>query len=274
WLFFLILFANRFANTMDSFDDRISVVPSRLKFFYGVNALFLLLIFVFPLITPVVSILSFASFAWRLTTFKKENWEDESKVSFITKFAIIIASLVPIFCTVTILPEFLNLPLFLWSTLWVPNLDLIFTISYSLFTALAIGSLIILFSNRGISEYEQLYEDSTQKKSFLNVKILEIFLFGFFMFLDLYNYTIIQLFYWAGFIIIIFTSLVNYVQGKSKYRGFKSHFVGYLIAVVFIGSNVVFSNEAISGFLRLWSLLISAIVYIFVLFYTFLTIED
>ena len=274
WLFFLILFANRFANTMDSFDDRISVVPSRLKFFYGVNALFLLLIFVFPLITPIVSILSFASFAWRVATFKKENWEDDSKVSFITKLAMIIASLVPIFCTVTITPDFLDLPLFLWNTLWVPNLDLIFTISYSLFTALAIGSLIILFSNKGISEYEQLYEDSTQKKSFLNVKILEIFLFGFFMFLDLYDYAIIQLFYWAGFIIIIFTSLVNYGQGKSKYKGFKSHFVGYLIAVVFIGSNVVFSNEAISGFLRLWSLLISAIVYIFVLFYTFLTIED
>ncbi|TFF89780.1 MAG: hypothetical protein EU548_06395, partial [Promethearchaeota archaeon] len=30
WLFFLVLFANRFANTMESFDDKISVVPSRL----------------------------------------------------------------------------------------------------------------------------------------------------------------------------------------------------------------------------------------------------
>jgi hypothetical protein len=274
WLFFLILFANRLANAMDSFDEKIDVVPSRLKFFYGINALYLLIIFVLPLVTPLISILSFASFAWRLTTFKKESWEEDSKVSFITKLAMVLASIIPIFCTITIIPEYLDLPLFLWNTIWVPNLDLLFTISYSLFTSLAIGSLIILFSNRGISEYEQLYVDSTQKRSFAGVKILEVFLFGFFLFLDYYDYAIIQLFYWAGFIIIIFTSLVNYVQGKSKYGSFKSHFVGYLIAAIFIGSNVVFSNETVSEFLRVWSLLLSAILYIFVLFYTFLTIED
>jgi len=274
WLFFLILFANRLSNAIDSFDEKIGVVPSRLKFFYGINALYLLIIFVLPLVTPIISILSFASFAWHLTTFKKESWEEDSKVSFITKLSIVLASIIPIFCTITIIPEYLDLPLFLWNTIWVPNLDLLFTISYSLFTSLAFGSLIILFANKGISEYEQLYVDSTQKRSFANVKILEVFLFGFFLFLDLYNYTIIQLFYWAGFIIIIFTSLVNYVQGKSKYGSFKSHFVGYFIAMIFIGSNVVFSNETVSEFLRVWSLLLSAILYIFVLFYTFLTIED
>ena len=274
WLFFLILFANRFANTMESFDDKISVVPSRLKFFYGINALYILFIFLFPIITPFISVLSFASFAWRLTTFKKESWEDDSKVSLFTKIFMVIAALVPIFCTISILPEFFDLPIFLWTEVWLPNVDLLFTISYSLFTALAIGSLIILFSNDGISEYEQLFTDPSQKKKFWNVKILEIFLFGFFMFLDLYDYDIIQLFYWAGFGIIIFTSIVNYIRGKSKYGSFKSHFFGYFIAAVFIGSNVVFSSEEISVFLRVWSLIISAILYIIVLFYTFATIEE
>jgi hypothetical protein len=274
WLFFLILFANRFANTMESFDDKISVVPSRLKFFYGINALYILFIFVFPVITPFISILSFASFAWRLTTFKKESWEDDLKVSLFTKIFMVIAALVPVFCTISILPEFFDLPIFLWTVVWLPNVDLLFTISYSLFTALAIGSLIILFSNDGISEYEQIFTDPSQKKKFWNVKILEVFLFGFFMFLDLYNYDIIQLFYWAGFGIIIFTSIVNYIRGKSKYGSFKSHFFGYFIAAIFIGSNVVFSSEEISVFLRVWSLLISAILYIIVLFYTFATIEE
>jgi hypothetical protein len=274
WLFFLILFANRFANTMESFDDKISVVPSRLKFFYGINALYILFIFVFPVITPFISILSFASFAWRLTTFKKESWEDDLKVSLFTKIFMVIAAFIPVFCTISILPEFFDLPIFLWTVVWLPNVDLLFTISYSLFTALAIGSLIILFSNDGISEYEQLFSDPSQKKKFWNVKILEVFLFGFFMFLDLYNYDIIQLFYWAGFGIIIFTSIVNYIRGKSKYGSFKSHFFGYFIAAIFIGSNVVFSSEEISVFLRVWSLLISAILYIIVLFYTFATIEE
>ena len=81
WLFFLGLFANRFANTMESFDEKISVVPSRLKFFYGINAVYILFIFVFPIVTPFISVLSFASFAWRLATFRKESWEEDSGVS-------------------------------------------------------------------------------------------------------------------------------------------------------------------------------------------------
>ncbi|MFW9825312.1 MAG: hypothetical protein ACFFE4_20385, partial [Candidatus Thorarchaeota archaeon] len=146
WLFFLILFADRFANTFDEFDKTISVVPSRLKFFYGINAIYILFIFIFPLITPVVSVLSFASFAWRLTTFRKKRWEEDTKISKITWIMMGIASILPLFCAAIILPEYFVLANFLWNIIWVPNLDLLFTISYSLFTALAIGSLIILFS--------------------------------------------------------------------------------------------------------------------------------
>jgi len=274
WLFFLILFMNRFANTMDSFDEKISVVPSRLKFFYGINAVYIIFIFVLPIITPFISVLSFASFAWRLTTFRKESWEDDSKISFLTKFIMVLAALVPIFCTVSIIPEFLELPLFLWNNIWLEVIDYLFIISYSLFTALSIGSLIILFSNSGISEYEQLFADTTQKKSFAQVKVLEVFLFGFFLFLDLYNFPIIDLIYTAGLVIVIFTYIVNMIRGKSKYGSFKSYFVGYLIAAVFIGSNVILTNAELSSFLRTWSLLISAILYIFILLYTFITIED
>jgi MFS family permease len=259
---------------MDSFDDKISVVPSRLKFFYGINAVYILFIFVFPLITPFISILSFASFAWRLTTFRKEGWEDDSQTSLFTKIVMVIASLIPIFCTVSIIPEFLELPLFLWNNIWLEIIEYLFVISYSLFTALSIGSLIILFSNSGISEYEQLFADNKQKKSFANVKVLEVFLFGFFLFLDLYNFPIIDLIYTAGLVIVIFTYIVNMIRGKSKYGSFKSYFVGYFIAAVFIGSNVILTSTEVSSFLRTWSLLISAILYIFILFYTFITIED
>ncbi|MFX1455514.1 MAG: hypothetical protein ACFFDB_09100 [Promethearchaeota archaeon] len=273
WLFFLILFAGRFANTFDEFDRTISVVPSRLKFFYGINAIYILFIFIFPLITPIISILSFASFAWRLTTFRKKRWEEDTKISTFTWIMMGIASILPLFCSVIILPEYLVLANFLWNIIWVPNLDLLFTISYSLFTALAIGSLIILFSNAGISEYEQTIFDSKQENKFWNVKILELFLFGIFLVLDLYDFAVIEFFYLAGFVIIIFTSIVNFFRGKSKYQDFKSHFIGYLIAAVFIGSNVVFTTSEISSFLRVWSLVISAILYIFVFFYTFLKLE-
>ena len=152
-------------------------------------------------------------------------------------------------------------------------LPYLFSISYSLFTSLAIGSFILLVYNSGISEYEQLWVDSSKKESVWNIKILEIFLFGFFLFLDLYEYDIIDLFYIVGFILIIITSIVNFFQGKSKVKSFKSHLFGYLIAAIFIGSNVLFSTAELSGFLRIWTLVLSAVLYIFVFFYTFYKAE-
>ncbi len=270
WLFFLILFVNRLANTLDDFDKTISVVPSRLKFFYGINAVYILFIFIFPIITPIIAVLSFASFAWRLTTFRKKRWEEDTKVSLITWIMIGVFAILPTFCGIIVLPEFLTLALFLWRVIWVPHLDILFTISYSLFTALAIGSFVLLFLNSGISEYEQLFEESSKKQRFWNVKILEIGLFGFFLFLDFGEYDVINLFYIAGFVFIILTSIINFFQGKMKIVSFKSHLFGYIIAAIFIGSNVIFSTTEISGFLRVWSLIISAVLYIIVFFYTFL----
>ena len=280
WVFFLILFANRLANALDSFNEKIDVVPSRMKFFYGINAIYLLFIFIFPLITPIISILSFASFAWRLSTYRKEDWEDDTSISFFTKLLMAIFALVPIFCTISIIHQYLNLSIFLWNNIWIQILPYLFIFSYSLFTALAIGSLVILLSNSGISDYEQFYSfNPSKKQKFWKVKILELFLFGLFLYMDvnrylgLYNYDVVDVFYFAGFIIIILTSIVNYIAGKSEYKDFKGHFLGYLVAVVFIGSNVIFSSAEISEFLRVWSLVLTAIIYIFILIYTFLTSE-
>ncbi|HDZ17372.1 hypothetical protein LCGC14_0599850 [marine sediment metagenome] len=276
WLFFLILFINRFASTIDNFDKLVSVVPSRLKFFYGLNAIIILFIFVFPIITPIISILSFASFAWRLTTFKKEAWDDDSEVKFITKFMMVLASIIPIFCTISVIPQFIVLASFLWNDIWLPLLPSILGISYSLFTALAIGALVILFYNSGISEYEQFYAEPSKKQRLWNVKLLELVLFIFFLTLDIFKFDVIYFFYMAGFVIIIFTSIINFLQGKSKIKNFKSHFLGYLIAAVFIGSNVLFSPIAseFADILSALSLIISAILYIFVFFYTFIRLEE
>ena len=168
-----------------------------------------------------------------------------------------------------VVSQFFVLASFLWNRIWLPLLPYLFIISYSLFTALAIGSFVLLFYNSGISEYEQFWSESSKKQRFWNIKILEIILFAFFLFLDLGDFEVINLFYIAGFLFIIIISIVNFIQGKAKVKGFKSHIFGYLIATVFIGSNVLFTTEEFSELLRIWSLLISAILYIFVFFYTF-----
>ncbi|MBD3254719.1 MAG: hypothetical protein GF383_06480 [Candidatus Lokiarchaeota archaeon] len=274
WFFFLVLFANRFSETIDSMDKVVGVVPLRLKFFFGLNALFILLIFVFPLITPLIAILSFASMAWRLTTFRKKSW-DESDVSVFTKFLMVAASILPIFCTICIIPEYFRLALFLWNRIWLPLLEYIYITSYCLCTALAIGSFFILIANKGVSEYEQIYYHPDELKVNLTyIKVFEFFLFLFFLFLALLSLDLILLFYYAGFVIVAIVSIVNFISGRRRNRKFKGHVLGYLLAAVFMGSNLLLFNEALAEVIQLWSLVISAALFILVFFITFFKIEE
>ncbi|MHA1492092.1 MAG: hypothetical protein ACTSRI_20870 [Promethearchaeota archaeon] len=273
WFFFLILFANRFSETIESIDKITSVVPTRLMMFFGLTAIYILFIFVFPLITPIISILSFTSMAWRLTTYKKKSWDD-SGVSFITKLTMALSAILPIFCFICILPDYLKLAAFLWEDIWLPLLDWIYIFSYCLCTALAIGSLFILLSNSGISEYEQFYVDSSKSKSIMHIKIAELFLFVFFLFLAVNKFEIIDFFYTMGFVIVVLVAIVNFFQGKKKISSFKSHILGYILAAVFMGSNLLIFTVEISELLSYWSLLLSAALFIFAFFYTFLTLDD
>ncbi|MHA1688448.1 MAG: hypothetical protein ACTSYC_12155 [Promethearchaeota archaeon] len=273
WLFFLILFASRFAETIDLMDKTVGIIPLRLKIFYGINALFILFVFVFPLITPVISILSFASLAWRLTTFKKEMWEDTG-TSFLTKFTMVFFSLLPIFCTICIIPDYLDLPLFLWNTVWIPLTIYVYKFSYALCTALAIGSFLVLLAYRGVSEYEQLFTTPSESKSMMHVKIFEFIFFIFLFILALYDFAVVDFFYYLGFFIVVLVSIVNFFSGKAKMKKFKGHVFGYILAAIFMGSNFFLFNPELSEAISLWSLVALATIFITIFFYTFFTLED
>jgi len=277
WMYFLFLFSNRTANSIDMMDKTIGVVPLRLKFFYGLNAIFILLIFIYPLITPVVSVLSFASLAWRLTTFRRDEWDSQSKTSRLTKITIIIAIILPIVCGIIIIPEMITLSLFLWSNIWVPLLDYIYIFSRTLCTALAFGSLIILFKRSGVSEYEQFYMQQDDRSFLIGVKVFDIFLFLGFAFLEWFQIEIINFFYYAGFVIVCFVAFANLIKGKMEDRSFKSYILGYLIAIVFMGSSLSYDIDPLfelGNTIKILSLLLSAIIFILILFITFLKLED
>ncbi|MFX1274337.1 MAG: hypothetical protein ACFFBP_01975 [Promethearchaeota archaeon] len=277
WLYFLILFANRFSITIDSMEKTINIIPLRLKIFYGINAMFILFIFGFPLVTPIISILSFASMVWQLTTIRKKNWDEKSKAPKITLILMAISAFLPVFCTVSIALDYLKLPIFL-GTLWITFLiDNIYTFSYCLCTSLAIGSLFILLANRGVSEYEQFLVEPRQEKTFFYIAILEIGLLVFFLFLAFNEeiFPIINFFYYTGFVIVLLVSVVNYFSGKNQSKKFSSHVFGYILAAIFMGSNLIigFSPE-ISDFMRNTSLIILATIFILVFLYTFMMIEE
>jgi len=273
WLFFLILFANRFSKTIESMDKTVGIIPLRLKIFYGINALFILFIFVFPLITPVIAVLSFASIAWHMTTYRKKSWDD-SGVSFLTKFTMVLFSALPIFCTVCIITTYLDLPIFLWNNVWLPIRDYVFTFSYCLCTALAIGSLFILLANRGVSEYEQLFADPDKIKSMGHVKIFELVFFVILFVLALYKFEIVPFFYYAGFVIVVLVSIVNYFSGKSKTQKFSGHIFGYILAGIFMSSNFFLFNPEVSLFLSNWTWVALAAIFIIIFVITFIRFEE
>ena len=277
WLLFLLLFANRLAETLESMDKTIRVVPMRLKFFFGVNALVILFIFVFPAITPFVSALIFMSLAWRLTTFRKQDWSD-SKTSFGTKFLMGVFSILPIFCGVSVLPNYFTLAAFLWQSLWLPLLDWVLVISYCLSTSLAIGSLFVLRANSYVSEYEQLYEFPEDNKTMTHIKVVEVIFFIFLLTLAYYKFNVVSLFYNLGFLILLIVYMVNFFSGKLKNKSFKGYLLGYILAGVFMGSNFLFSTNLInlefSKMLQVWSLAISALLFIVVFFYTFIRMDE
>lgn len=279
WFYFIALFANRFSEAIDSMEKTTNIIPLRLKVFYGMNAVFVLFVFVFPLITPLIAILSFASMMWQATTFRKSSFDDNQKIPIITWIFVVIAALLPIFCTVSIAPEYFKLPIHLFNDIWIPLLEDIFIFSYCLCTALAFGSLFVLIANRGVSEYEQLWSDPKTDQTSLYIGIFEVLLTIGFMILayahrETGNYEIIDLFYNTGFVIVIFVSIVNFFTGKSKSKKFSSHIMGYLLAAIFMGSNLIIDNIALSEFLKVISLSVLAAVFIIVFLYTFVTMEE
>ncbi|MFX1236278.1 MAG: hypothetical protein ACFFAS_02085 [Promethearchaeota archaeon] len=279
WFYFLILFANRFAESIDSMEKTTNIIPLRLKIFYGMNAVFVLFVFAFPLITPLIAVLSFASMMWQATTFRKSSFDENQKIPLITWILAVIASLLPIFCTVSIVPEYLKLPILLFNDVWIPMLEHVFIFSYSLCTALAIGSLFVLIANRGVSEYEQFWSDPKADRTNLYIAILEGLLTGGLLLLayaheETGEYEIIDLFYNLGFFIVLFVSIVNYFSGKGRSGKFSSHLVGYILAAVFMGSNMLIFSIELSEFLRVISLSVLAAIFIIVFLYTFVKLEE
>ncbi len=281
WLFFLILFSDRFAKTLDSMDHTVSFIPLRLKLFYGIVSIIFMFILVFPLITPIVSVLSFMSMAWRLTTYKKEDWEN-TDISFFTKFFMGVAAILPLFCSIIIIPQYLILATSLINFMWQTPIffghtliQALITFSYSLCTALAIGSFFILLANKGVSEYEQLYPDAKQNRSIWHIRLLELGLTGFFLYLSYGGFQdIAQFFYYTGFVVVVLVSIINYFSGKQKSKKFSGHVFGYILAALFMGSSLLTFNVTLSSTFSIIMLIILAGIFIFVFIYTFLKIEE
>jgi len=273
WLYFMILFKNRIALTIDSMERVTSIIPLRLKIFYGLIALVVLFIFIIPLITPFISIISFMSMAWQASTRKHEFGASEGSPWY-TKVLMVLFVIIPIFCTIAILPEYIILSNFISARIWEPLIEHVYTFSYCLCTALAVGSLFFLFENKGVSEYEQILQHPDEKKGNTYIKYVEFLLFIFLLILAYTGFELIEFFYGAGLVIVVFVSIINFFSSKRKTGKFGGHILGYLLAAVFMGSNLLIFNIELGEIFQIISLVVLAGVFIIIFVITFIALEE
>ncbi|MHA1818862.1 MAG: hypothetical protein ACTSU2_03215 [Promethearchaeota archaeon] len=274
WVFMLVLFANRIAGTFDIIDSNFSVIPNRLKIFYGINAIVVMIIFVFPLLTPVVGILAFASFGYRLGVIG-HDWDKYDYTPRIAYILAVIFSIIPLFISVAVIPDMLAFSEKLWAIYWLPLINPLYKFSMDLCTALTIGSLVILVKT-GVTEYEQIESISHNKDLNLNwVKGLEVLLFLLFIFMEWKKIEFIKAFYYAGFIIVIFITFVNFMRGRAIQKDFRSYSFGYILTIILLGANTLSLDQLGFGeMVKNISLIVSALMYIVLTIIVFLKYNE
>ncbi len=280
WVFILITFATRSAETVQAIATSSKIIPMRMRLFYTVNALFLAVLFAFPVATPIIAVIAFASFGWRLTTFRVE-WDSGKKVGAITYIVMILFAVTPALLSIIYIPATIDLAVQFWTDYWLPLVvDYLYKFSMCLATALTFGSLIY-FIQTGASEYDQAQlkvNVNGEQRSFGTVKLFQGVMFVFLLYLEWVDLPIRSLFYWVGLIIVIFISLIGLVRrGGEGIQFDRSYFLGYLLtAAFFVGElwHLDIPGINFSETIKSWLLVITAIVYIATFVYKFFTYEE
>ena len=80
-----------------------------------------------------------------------------------------------------------------------------------------------------------------EDKSFIHgVWFFDVILTAFLVFLQFETNSFVNVFYWGGLVLCVFIWIINAVKGRQKVQDFKSYFFGYLLTVLFLGTNVLF----------------------------------
>ena len=88
------------------------------------------------------------------------------------------------------------------------------------------------------------------------------------------KFKIIEVFYTAGFILIIFVSIVNHFAERQKSGSYKSHILGYILAALFMGSNVLIFQSSSAEIISIISMIVLAGVFIIVFLLTFIWMDE
>ncbi len=213
WLGLIYYQRYRLANTIYIMDDTISSVPLRWRVFYGINAAFVLMLFVLPMATPPLAIILGLYVAgtvfYRIGIGKFGGGKPGAALAVLGALALCI---LPTFVMLEFLPSYIvvwEYILATWETFW---LQVVYGFAQCLVNALSVGAPIY-FIYFGAQEYDRgLYGEVYTKTPTGGIRLLELILFT--VFLILYLPPIPTPFGIIPFLnqSILFTSFINWIS--------------------------------------------------------------
>lgn len=186
WLGLIYYQRYRLANTVYIMDETISSVPLRWRVFYGINAAFVLMLFVLPMTTPPLAIILGLYVAgtvfFRIGLGKFGGGKPGAGLAILGAIALCV---LPTFVMLEFLPNYIvvwEYILATWETFW---LQVVYGFAQCLVNSLSFGAPIY-FIYFGAQEYDRgLYGEVYTKTPTTWIRALEFILFSVFLILYL-----------------------------------------------------------------------------------------
>jgi hypothetical protein len=147
WLIFIYIFRNRLANTLTYWADKNSIVPLRWLIFYGINTAIMSVFFIFPIVSPLLSIFSAIVLAWNIMADRESFWNRGRNfliISSIIVFALILA--LPTFVAISFYPSYIHLSVWILEN-WQSLASILYSFSIWIVNSITIGTAIWIFYN-------------------------------------------------------------------------------------------------------------------------------
>ncbi|MGQ4911782.1 MAG: hypothetical protein ACP6KW_06375 [Candidatus Thorarchaeota archaeon] len=178
WVGWIYYKRYRLANAVHIMDETITVVPLRWRIFYGANASFILMIFILPMVTPILAIIGGLVVAghvfYRIGVGKLGGGKPAAFLGFFVALALCI---LPAYVMLEFIPEFIPLwqsVLESWNSFWV---NVAYGVAQCLVNALSFGAPVY-FIYYGAQQYDKgLYGEVYTETPTVWIRIGELILF-------------------------------------------------------------------------------------------------
>ena len=256
WIYLMVKLATLISDSIDLMVEKSSFISPHYLFFFGMNALVLFYIFLIPLITPIMSIIAYASMIFTLLTSKVDYESLDIKTRKAVKRITAVAVLPAIFCSILIIPESLEISIELWNEFWNNYVEDLFYFIKALGVALSIGAFVSIYK-KGVAEAET-GRKVTEIEPTPGLYLGEILMVVFMVFLNYRDIDFVNLLYYLSPIFSGLTFVINIVKGRKNLDSNYGNPFGIFIWLMFMITILLFRRYPV---LRFWTVLISAILF-------------